>query len=169
MADPDAPARSRLVTWDDPMATAAAGRGMTGLAFLTALTEGSLPPPPIMRLMQMAPVSVEEGSVTFRAEPDESQYNPIGAVHGGVVCTLLDSVVGCAVHTTLPLGFGYTSVEIKVSYLRAVSGRGGALTATGTVVKPGRRIAFAEGSVTDEQGRLVATASSTLLVFPLPA
>jgi uncharacterized protein (TIGR00369 family) len=167
MSDSDAGVRSRTVTWHDPMATAAAAAGRTGLEFMQALLTGEIPPPPITNLMRMLPVAVDPGSVTFRCEPDESQYNPIGAVHGGVVCTLLDSVVGCAVHTTLPAGFGYTSVEIKVSYLRPVAS-GGSLLATGTVVKPGKRIAFAEGRVTDDEGRLVATASSTLLVFPLP-
>ena len=113
-------------------------------------------------------VEVAEGRVEFSCEPDESVYNPIGVVHGGLVCTLLDSVVGCAVHTTLPRGLGYTSIELKVNYLRAVHAGSGPLTAVGTVVKPGRRVAFAEGQVTDAAGRLVATASSSLLVFPLP-
>jgi uncharacterized protein (TIGR00369 family) len=104
----------------------------------------------------------------FTCEIDESLYNPLGAVHGGIVCTLLDSVAGCAVHTTLARGLGYTSIEIKVNYLRGVHAGSGPLTAVGTVTKPGRRVAFAEGRVTDAAGRLVATASSSLLVFPLP-
>jgi uncharacterized protein (TIGR00369 family) len=88
-------------------------------------------------------------------------------VHGGLVCTLLDSVAGCAVHSTLPSGVGYTSLEIKVSYLRPVRQGGGELTAIGRVTKPGRRAAFADGEVRDGDGRLIATASSTCLVFPL--
>jgi uncharacterized protein (TIGR00369 family) len=100
--------------------------------------------------------------------PDESAYNPIGVVHGGLVCTLLDSVTACAVHSTLPLGKGYTSIEIKVSYLRAVTADSGRLTATGTLVKGGSRVAFSEGVVTDESGTPVATATSTCLVFDLP-
>lgn len=83
----------------------------------------------------------------------------------GLVCTLLDTVVGCAVHSTLPVGSGYTSVEIKVSYLWPVHGTSGPLVALGDVVKPGRRVAFAEGSVSEAAGKLVATATSTLLVF----
>jgi uncharacterized protein (TIGR00369 family) len=90
-------------------------------------------------------------------------------VHGGLVCTLLDTVAGCAVHTTLPAGFGYTSIELKVNYLRAVHLTSGPLTAVGTVVKPGRRVAFAEGEVYDAAGKVVATATSSLLVFPIPA
>ncbi len=113
-------------------------------------------------------VEVEEGRVSFTCRPDESAYNPIGAVHGGLVCTLLDSVCGCAVHSTLPLGKGYTSVEIKVSYLKAVRADSGLLTATGTLVKGGSRVAFSEAVVTDEAGTPVATATSTCLVFDLP-
>jgi len=88
-------------------------------------------------------------------------------VHGGVVCTLLDSVTGCAIHSTLPAGKGYTSIEIKVNYLKAVRLNSGVLTATGTVVKAGSRVGFAEGVVTDAGGAVVATATSTLLVFDL--
>ena len=106
--------------------------------------------------------------MVFTCRPDESAYNPIGAVHGGLVCTLLDSVTGCALHSTLPQGKGYTSVEIKVNYLKAVRLNSGLLTATGTVVKSGSRVGFAEGVVTDESGgAVVATATSTLLVFDL--
>ena len=119
-------------------------------------------------LMQFDIRALEEGRVEFGCTLDESVYNPIGVVHGGLVCTLLDTVAGCAVHTTLPQGFAYTSIELKVNYLRAVHATSGPLTAIGRVVKPGRRVAFAEGEVLDAQGRTVATASSSLLVFPLP-
>lgn len=166
MADPSwGEPRSRTVTWYDPMQVAAAGLSMTGLDLLRAVRDGLLPPPPISQLFQMGITTVEPGRVEFTCRLDESAYNPIGVVHGGLVCTLLDTVVGCAVHTTLPLGVGYTSIEIKVSYLRPVHGTSGPLTAHGTVVKPGRRVAFAEGSVVDVTGRTVATATSTLLVF----
>ncbi len=173
MADDDAPAswgepRSRTVTWHDPFLAAAAGRELAGLALLEAVRDGVLPPPPISRLFQMGISTVEAGRVVFTCELDESAYNPIGLVHGGLVCTLLDTVAGCALHTTLPAGTGYTSIEIKVSYLRAVHAASGPLTATGWVVKGGRRVGFTEGSVTDAAGTLVATASSTLLVFPMP-
>ena len=159
--------RSRTVTWEDPLIGARLAATMSGLDYIRALIDGSIPPPPIVNLMKMRPVSAEVGTVTFTCEPEESHYNPIGTVHGGLVCTLLDSVLGCAVQTTLPQGQGYTSLEIKVSYLRPVLADTGTLTAVGTVTKPGRRAAFAEGQVVDAAGRLMATASSTLLVFPL--
>jgi uncharacterized protein (TIGR00369 family) len=161
--------RSRTVTWHDPMITAAGAMGLSGLATLEAIRDGVLPPAPIAKLMRMGITALEEGRVEFTCELDESVYNPIGVVHGGLVCTILDTVAGCAVHTTLPAGTGYTSIELKVNYLRAVHTTSGPLTAIGRVVKPGRRVAFAEGEVLDAQGRTVATASSSLLVFPVPA
>ncbi len=160
--------RSRTVEWYDPMVTAAGAAGMTGLEAMRAIRDGALPPPPIAMLLRMSIHDLAEGRVEFGCELDESVYNPIGVVHGGLVCTLLDTVVGCAVHTTLPQGVGYTSIELKVSYLRPVLATSAPLRAVGRVVKPGSRVAFAEGEVRDAAGRTVATASSSLLVFPLP-
>jgi len=161
------PQRSRTVTWHDPGPSTAKGLAMAGIDYLRAIVDGELPGAPIAGLMRSKVVSVEPGRVVFECEPDESMYNPIGAVHGGLVCTLLDSVTGCAIHSTLPKGKGYTSIEIKVNYLRAVRLSSGTLTATGTVVKSGSRVGFAEGVVTDASGAAVATATSTLLVFDL--
>jgi uncharacterized protein (TIGR00369 family) len=159
--------RSRTITWQDPMIGAQRAMTMKGLDYIQAMIDGEIPPPPIIALMDMTLVSAEEGTVTFTCEPNESHYNPIGTVHGGFVCTVLDSVAGCAVQSTLAAGLGYTSLEIKVNYLRGVSATSGTLTAVGRVVKPGSRVAFAEGVVTDSEGRVVATATSTLLVFPV--
>ncbi|MHC5795720.1 PaaI family thioesterase [Lacisediminihabitans sp. FW035] len=159
--------RSRTVTWEDPLVGAALAKTMSGLEYIQGLIDGSVPAPPIVNLMKMRPVSAEVGKVTFTCDPDESHYNPIGTVHGGLVCTLLDSVLGCAVQTTLPKGQGYTSLEIKISYLRPVLAETGMLTAVGIVTKPGSRAAFADGTVHDSNGKLIATASSTLLVFPV--
>ena len=160
--------RTRTVEWTDPVALAEQGRGLSGIEFMRAIIDGTMPPPPIATLMKMGAVSADIGTVTFTCEPDESFYNPIGTVHGGLVCTLLDTVIGCATHTTLPFGQAYTSLEIKVNYLRPVLSTSGTLTAVGTVTKPGSRAAFAEGTVHDAAGKLVATASSTLLIFPVP-
>ena len=160
--------RSKTVEWYDPMATAEAGRRLSGLAYLQAMIDGQIAPPPIAELMGFSVVEVAAGEVVFRCTPDESVYNPIGAVHGGLVCTLLDSVCGCAVQSTLELGTAYTSLEIKVSYLRPVTAATGELTARGWVTRRGRRASFADGDVRDAAGKVVATASSTCLVFPLP-
>jgi uncharacterized protein (TIGR00369 family) len=159
--------RTKSVSWYDPMATAAEGAKLSGLEFLTAIVEKRLPPPPIGGLMEFGITAVSDGEVVFTCLPDESAYNPIGVVHGGLVCTLLDSVAGCAVHSTLPVGTGYTSLDISVSYLRPVRADTGLLTARGWVTRRGRRAAFCEGEVRDPEGKLVATAKSTCLVFPL--
>ncbi|WAJ44997.1 PaaI family thioesterase [Mycobacterium sp. Aquia_216] len=160
-------AQSRLITWRDPMTTQATVASMSGLSYWQAVADGHLPPPPIGELVQMRVVAVENGRITFSCTPDASMYNPLGMVHGGAVCTLLDTVAACALHTTLPQGVAYTSVEIKVNYLKAVTVDSGPLTAVGSVIKAGSRIGFAEGQVTDAAGKLVATASTTLLVFEL--
>ncbi|MCU1501961.1 MAG: thioesterase family protein [Ilumatobacteraceae bacterium] len=161
------PLRERTVSWADPLVGAERAKTMSGLEFMRAMIAGEIPPPPITGLMNMTAISAEVGTVTFTCEPDESMYNPIGTVHGGLVCTLLDSVLGCATQTTLPAGQAYTSLDITVSYLRPVLASSGTLTAVGRVVKPGSRAAFTEGTVHDSNGKLVATATSTLLVFPV--
>lgn len=159
--------RSRTVAWDDPATGPSLAPTLTGLEFMRGFIEGTIPMLPMGRLMNMDIRSVDTGTVVFTATPDESHYNPLGIVHGGFACTILDTVLGCAAHTTLPLGFGYTSLELKVSYLRPLTRDSGEVTATGRVVKPGRRVAFSEGELVDAAGNVIATATSTILVFPL--
>jgi uncharacterized protein (TIGR00369 family) len=160
--------RSKTVSWHDPALGAATAPSMSGLDYLRAIVDGALPDPPIAHLMGIRMVSVSEGDAVFACTPDESVYNPIGSVHGGLVCTLLDSVAGCAVHSTLPAGVAYASIEIKVNYVRGIHvqpSRPIELTAHGWVTKPGRRVAFAEGDVRDAAGTLFATASSACLIY----
>ncbi|MEV4420500.1 PaaI family thioesterase [Patulibacter sp. NPDC049589] len=157
--------REKTITWEDPLATAGAGAALSGLEFLRKVAAGEIPPPPIARLMGFGLGEVGEGVAEFVGTPDESVYNPIGMVHGGYVCTMLDSALGCAVHTTLPVGVAYTSIEIKVNYLRPVHANAGELRVLGRVTKPGRRVAFAEGDVRNAQGRVLATAQSSLLIM----
>lgn len=102
--------RSRQLLWQDPVPTAAAGATMSGMEYMTAIVEARLPPPPIAVTMRMKPIELGEGRAVFAGEPGEEHYNPIGLVHGGYAATLLDSALGCAVHTTLPAGVGYTSL-----------------------------------------------------------
>ena len=160
--------RSKTVQWYDPAITAAAaaGSGLSGLEFLRAIRDGKLPPAPIAALMGFRPVEVEPGRVVFEGTPDESVYNPIGTVHGGYVCTLADTVAACAVHTTLDAGTIYTSIDLNVSYTRPVTRGSGTLRAVGTVVKPGRRVAFCRADIFDGAGKVVATATSSCLVMP---
>ena len=143
----------------------ALGAGLSGLEFMRALSQGTIPPAPIAQLLGMRAVKVDVGLVVFACTPDESVYNPIGLVHGGLMCTMADSAAGCAVHTTLAAGVGYSSIDITVNFLRPVTLASGTLTATGRVVKPGRRVATAAVEIADGAGKLVATASSSCLVM----
>jgi uncharacterized protein (TIGR00369 family) len=139
---------------------------MTGLDYMRALAAGELPPPPIAVVMSMGPVEIEEGRVVFAGEPGEEHYNPIGIVHGGYAATILDSVLGCAVHTTLPIGVGYTSLGLEVKYLRPISRDTGRIRCEGTVIHRGRKQATAEARLTaEESGKLLATGTSTLMIF----
>lgn len=163
---PVAPERSRTVRWTDPGPTAKAGLAMSGLDYLRAILDGRLPRPPISALIGFDFETVEPGRVVMALTPGEHHYNPLGIVHGGVAATLLDSVVGCAVHSTLPAGTGFTTLEIKVNYLRAMTEATGTVRAEGRLVHGGRRTAMAEGRIFDESGRLYATASTTCLILP---
>ena len=158
-------ARTRTISWEDPSFLPAAGAARGGLAFLRAIAAGELPPPPIMVTLRITGLTADEGRVEFECRPDESLFNPLGTVHGGVACALLDTAVACAGHTTLPPGVAYTSVDLHVQYLRPVLPEGGPFRAVGRVVKPGRRIIAVAGEMTDAAGRLVATATSSLLVL----
>jgi uncharacterized protein (TIGR00369 family) len=157
--------RSKTVTWHDPMINASVGASLSGLDFLHQIRDGKLPPPPIARLMGFSLAHVERGLAIFECTPDESAYNPIGVVHGGLVCTLADSAAGCAVQSTLDAGVAYTSIDINVTYLRPVTKDTGLLRATGRTVKPGRRVAYATVEVTDRSGKLLAQATSSCLVM----
>jgi uncharacterized protein (TIGR00369 family) len=167
MTDTDVPSRSLTIEWDDPAPGAAQIPAVSGLDYVKGLADGTYPPAPIAKLMGFTLAEVEEGRVVFECRPGEQHYNPIGTVHGGLACTLLDSAIGCAAQTTLQPGQGYTSIDISVSYLRPIVAGSGPLRCEGVVTKPGSRVTFAEGRLTDGAGRLVATATSSLLVFAL--
>jgi uncharacterized protein (TIGR00369 family) len=157
--------REKTVSWHNPLPTAALGRTMSGREFLKATRDGLLPAPPIAKLMGLSIQEVGEGRVVFTCAPDESLYNPIGMVHGGLVCTLADTVIGCAVHSLLEAGVAYTSIDLTVNYLRPVLTDGKALRATGVVAKSGRRVAFANTEIVDGASKIVATASSSVLIM----
>ncbi|QKT07844.1 PaaI family thioesterase [Gordonia sp. X0973] len=159
--------RTKTVHWNDPMATAELSRSLSGRDFLTKWMHGDLPGAPICELMGFRLAEVAEGEVAFTCTPDESVYNPIGMVHGGLACTVLDSAAGCAVHSTLPAGFGYSSIEIKVSFLRPIQAYDGDIVARGWVTKPGKRVSFAEADLRDAHGMVLATASSSCLIVPV--
>jgi uncharacterized protein (TIGR00369 family) len=136
-----APERRRDITWDDPSVGAALALKLSGLDFLRAIADGRIPPPPIASLLGMNIARIEPGRVSFTLDIGEHLYNPIGSVHGGVCCTLLDSAMGCAVHTTLPVGLAYTTLELTVNLVRALTTRTPKVVAEGEVITSGRRVA----------------------------
>ena len=160
--------RTRSYSWADPAQTRDAIGAMTGLEMMTraAAQDGGVAP--IGATIGMSAVSAKAGEVQFAVTPQEFHYNPLGTMHGGVYATILDSALGCAVHTRLGKGQGYTSLTLEVKFLRAATVESGRLIATGRVVTLGRSVATAEAALRDEKGKLYATATSTLMIFPPP-
>jgi uncharacterized protein (TIGR00369 family) len=138
---------------------------MSGLDYLRAMAAGQVPQSPIAKLLGFGIGSVERGRVVFEADAAEYHYNPISTVHGGVICTLLDSAMGCAVHSLLEAGYAYTTLELKVNFLRAVTVKSGHLRCTGTIVNSGSRVALAEARLIDDAGTLYAHGTSTCMIF----
>ncbi|EJL85490.1 hypothetical protein PMI16_03457 [Herbaspirillum sp. CF444] len=140
----------------------------TGMDFLQRIWNGELPSVPICETMDFIPIEGEPGRIVFQGMPGKQHYNPLGSVHGGYFCTLLDSAVGCAVHSVLPQGMGYTTLELKVNLIRALTAATGPVRAEGKVIQVGNRVGIAEGRIVDVDGKLYAHATTTCLVFPLP-
>ena len=165
MADGGKTGRTLTVSWEDPRALAEAGRGLSGLEYLRKMVAGELPRPPISALMNFGLVELGEGYAVFGVEPAEYHYNPIGVVHGGLAATLLDSAMGCAVHTALPAGAGYTTLEIKVNFVRPMTAETGPVRCEAKLVHLGGRTATAEGRVVGGDGKLYAHGTTTCLIF----
>jgi uncharacterized protein (TIGR00369 family) len=158
--------RTRTFSWQDPVAVAARGRSLSGLELIRGIAEGTLAPPPIAELLGFTIVEAEPGRAVFAAEPAEWMYNPIGSVHGGVAATLLDSCMGCAVHTTLPAGARSTTTDLQVRYIRAMRAQSGRVLAEGRVVHAGGRTATAEGRLfAESDGTLFAHASTGCVIL----
>jgi uncharacterized protein (TIGR00369 family) len=160
--------RTRTYSWASPAEHADLLATTGGLELLRRMAAGELPPPPVMSLIDLTGMEVEEGSVTFRLLPREFHYNPLGTMHGGVISTLLDSAAACSLHSTLPAGVGYTSLDLNVKFLRPVTLDSGQLACTGGVLQRGRRTALTEARLTDAAGRLVAHATSSCMIFEAP-
>lgn len=142
-------------------------KAMSGFEFMTRIKDGLLPAAPIAQSLNYDLETVEAGRVVFAGVPGFASYNPIGSVHGGWYGTLLDSCMACAVHTMLPKGQAYTTLEYKIGILRAATVKTGRLRAIGEVIRVGRRTGVAEGRIEDEDGKIYATGSTTCLVFDL--
>ena len=141
--------------------------GNSGADFLAGISRGDFPAPPIGELMGMTPLKAVDGVALFQGTPGPQHYNPLGAVHGGYAATLLDTAVGCAIHSLLPVGKGYTTLELKVNYVRAITVKTGPVRAEGKVIHLGGQTAIAEGRLTDAAGKLLAFAITTCLVFDI--
>jgi uncharacterized protein (TIGR00369 family) len=157
--------RHREITWEDPLVGAALARDLSGLDYLRAIAEGRIAAAPIAVLLGMSILAVEPGHVVFGLDVGEHLYNPIGSVHGGVFCTLLDSAMGCAVHASLDRGQAYTTLELKVNLVKALTTKTPSVVATGQVVSAGRRVITASGQITGPDGTLYAHATTTCLVL----
>ena len=157
--------RHITASWSDPAALAEAGRTMSGMEFLQAIREGRLPAPPIAELLGFKLVEVDTGRAVFEVLPGEQHYNPIGVVHGGLAMTLLDSAMGCAVHSHMPAGGGYTTLEAKTNLVRPVTSKTGLLRAIGKVLHLGSRVATAEGRLVDGDGKVYAHATTTCIIL----
>jgi uncharacterized protein (TIGR00369 family) len=141
---------------------------MPGIDFVRAIFAGRLPSPPIMQTIQPFDTSADPGVVVMHSIPGFRHYNPIGSVHGSYAATLLDSAMGLAVHTMLPPGTGYTTLEFKISFIRGMTKDTGPVRSEGKTLNVGRRAATAEARITDAKGRLLAHATTTCLVFEIP-
>ena len=143
--------------------------GRTGLQVFEGIFAGELPRPPIGDTLDFVPVHIEVGVAVFQGRPQTRHYNPLGTVHGGWFATLLDSAMGCAVHSTLPAGKAYTTLELKVNIARALTDAVPVVRAEGKLVHGGRQVAIAEGRLVGPDGKLYAHATTTCLIFDQPS
>ncbi|GGJ77710.1 PaaI family thioesterase [Deinococcus aquiradiocola] len=159
--------RQRTYHWGDPLIGAQAARHLSGLEYLRAMVRGEFTGPPVMDTLKfsLAMDDIGDGRVTFRMTPQEFHYNPIGSVHGGVYAAVLDSALGCAIHTRLPAGVGYTTLELKVSYLRPLLVGMGEVRAIGEVLSLSKQVATAQARLVDAQDKLFAHATTTCLLL----
>lgn len=161
-------AEMRAILAEPGIASLEQMKSMSGMAFLQGILDGSMPVAHIGRTLDFFPVEGEPGRIVFQGTPGREHYNPLGSVHGGYFCTLLDSAVGCAVQSMLPQGFGYTTLEIKVNLIRAMTDKTGPVRAEGKVIQVGKQVGTAEGRIVDAAGKVYAHATTTCLVFALP-
>ncbi len=166
-ADLTAGARTRSFAWGDPAVAVRAAPHLAGLELLQKILGGEIPPPPMVALIGLEPVSAERGRVVFALTPGEHLYNTLGVVHGGAIATLVDTALGCAVLSMLPKGRGYTTVELHVNFVAPVSIATGRIMCEAVSLHSGGRVATAEAKVHDANGKLHAHASTTCFVFPV--
>lgn len=157
--------RNRTYHWQDPMDGAKKAMTMSGLDYLNAMSDGSIALPPILNTMGFDPPTWEDGKASFAFTPQEYHYNPIGCVHGGVISTILDSAMGCTLHLALEVGTAYTTLELKVNFLKAITVKTGRLVAIGKIINQGSRTALVEARLEDASGTLYAYGVSTCMIM----
>ena len=160
--------RTRTVDWQDPAQVRQHARGWTGLQIMQGIRDGSLPPPPVARLIGFRCIVAEPGVITMEVAAAEELENPAGLIHGGIAATLLDTVMGAAVHTQLPAGRLSVTLNLNISFLRRLTPQSGMLRATGKVVNLGRTVAYAEGEFRDGAGKLAAHAVGNFSIIDVP-
>jgi uncharacterized protein (TIGR00369 family) len=160
--------RKRILEWTDPMATLAVAEKSSGLNYLRAVASGDVPPPPMALLMNIEIASVDTGRVVFAGTPGEEHYNPHGTVHGGWAATMFDTALGCAVHSVLDVGFGYTTLDLHVNFVRPITRETGRIRCEAHVLHSGKRIATAEAKLLDGQDKLYGHATTTCLIVQRP-
>jgi uncharacterized protein (TIGR00369 family) len=157
--------RERLVRWEDPLAYLAELRSLSGLAALQAIVNGRFPPPPIANLLGFRLVEAGPGRAVFEGEPGEEHYNPLGSVHGGFALTLFDSAMGCAVHTLLEAGVGYTTTDVQVRFIRGMTKDTGTVRCEAEAVHVGRSTAIAEAKLYDAQHKLMGIGTTACAIL----
>ena len=157
--------RERTIRWEDPAASAGSIRGLSGIDAMRAVRDGAVPPPPIGVLMGFRLAEVDEGRVVFEGTPAEMHYNPIGSVHGGFALALFDSALGCAVHTMLEAGVGYTTTDVQARFIRGMTKDTGVVRCEAKAVHVGRSTAVAEATLTDGKGRVLGIATTACAIL----
>ena len=157
--------RTRTVSWTDPAQSRFRGRGLSGYERLVAIQRGELAPPPAAALLGLELERVERGRTVFSMLADEAHENPMGTMHGGIVAALVDTAMACALSSLLPADAGFTTLELKTNYVRAITQSTGRVFAEGSVLHSGGRVATTEARVYDDSGALYAHATSTCLIM----
>lgn len=158
--------RERTYSWGNPQEGVELSKELSGIAYLQGMMRGEIPASPLIHTLDFEIGEVEEGSVSFVFEPKEFHYNPNGSVHGGVITSILDSAMGCTLHSLLPKGMVYTTLELKVNFLKMVHDQTGKLVAAGKIIHLGGRTALVEADLRNESGKVYAHAVSTCLLIP---
>ncbi|GAB3510817.1 PaaI family thioesterase [Emticicia fontis] len=159
------PNRERTFQWENPLEGASKALKMSGLEYLQAMGDGKIPFPPLLHTLDFKPTHLEKGKVIFSFQPQEFHYNPIGSVHGGVISAILDSAMGCTLHSILEAGTGYTTLELKVNFLKAITTRIEELHAVGKIIHAGGRTALVEAQLIDKDNTVYAHGVSTCLIL----